>query len=554
MSTPITNATINPRTSQEDLTRLLEVMSSAQQAALFGAVDKMRGVITPPFLLDTDTYKLGHPSMYPSDVTEMKAYFTCRGPMFEEDERIVFYGMRYLYETVLSRPIRQLDIIEADKYLAGHGVANTPMEWPKELWQKIVDGGGHIPLKVQALRDGSVVYPQVPCYVMTAKQGDLAGEEFQFLVTWLETRMMRVWSECCTATKSAMAYFFLKEKFEASVDKELMFLLESRLHDFGSRGTSSTETSMKTGLAHLAVFDGTDTMIAGWLATRFNEGKHIGTSVRATEHSVMTCHSTELGAVLQAIEGTPSGGILSVVADSYSYRNFLLNVLPVIAPIAQEKGILFVVRPDSGEPVECVLEGLELAAAAFGTTTNSKGFKVIDGAGVIQGDGINLSVLMNIADAVHEAGWSAQNVAYGMGGGLLQKQDRDTLKVATKLCAVRFGDGIVEGRMKKPSDDISKTSLPGPFQVNLVDGRPQIYPLQAHWEDYNSGIDCLEVIWNCGPVDYKFETIDEVRLRIRKDWSRSIAKNGNVLSNQMTARVADVAENLRDRYEVASAT
>jgi len=36
-------------------------------------------------------------------------------------------------------------------------------------------------------------------------------------------------------------------------------------------------------------------------------------------------------------------------------------------------------------------------------------------------------------DAVLEEGFSAQNVAYGMGGALLQKCNRDTMSFATKV-------------------------------------------------------------------------------------------------------------------------
>ena len=435
-----------------------------------------------PFLLDTDTYKLGHPRMYPEGAKELRAYFTCRGPLFDDDQRIVVYGLRYAFDTILSRRITQQDIDEADKWLQQHGVANTIMEWPKDLWQIVVDKyDGYIPLQVKALREGSVIYPQVPVFEIVAREID--GDQFQYLVTYLETALMRIWSPMVTATKSAMVRAYLQKKFDNSVEDDAMFLLDSRLHDFGSRGVSSQETAMVTGCAHLTSFDGTDTMIAGWLATRYNDGKHIGTSVLATEHSVMTSWDQEIDAVKRAVEITPSGGICSVVADSYSYNNFLTQHLPIVAPLAQAKGILFVVRPDSGDPVQCVIDGLYACERAFGADVNAKGFKVIRGGAVIQGDGINVKKLFEIADAVEAAGFSAQCVAYGMGGGLLQKQDRDTLKVAIKLCAIDLGNGL-EGRMKKPSDDISKTSLPGPFIVNNVSGRPQVYPAYGNvWEE-----------------------------------------------------------------------
>ena len=499
--------------------------------------------LIPPFLLDTDTYKLGHPSMYPKNATEMHAYFTCRGPLFDDDHRIVVYGLRYAFDTILSRRITQQDIDDADAWLQQHGVANTPMDWPKDLWQLVVDKyDGYIPVEVRALREGSVIYPQVPVFEIIARELD--GDQFQYLVTYLETALMRIWSPMVTATKSAMVRAYLQEKFDRTVDEESYFLLDSRLHDFGSRGVSSQETAMVTGCAHLTSFDGTDTMVAGWLATKYNDGKHIGTSVRATEHSVMTAWEDELDAVKNAIRGTPAGGIISVVADSYSYSNFLNNVLPIVAPIAQEQGVLFVVRPDSGDPVECVVDGLRACERAFGADTNSKGYKVLRGAAVIQGDGINVRKLMEIANAVQAAGYSAECVAYGMGGGLLQKQDRDTLKVAIKLCAIRIGD-VLHGRMKKPSDDPSKSSLPGPFVVNTVSGRPQVYPLYSR-----CGTNRLQAIWNCGPTGYEWETIDQIRIRIVRGWKTSTPINTEVLSNQMLAKYRNEVSKIRDKYPI----
>jgi nicotinamide phosphoribosyltransferase len=40
---------------------------------------------------------------------------------------------------------------------------------------------------------------------------------------------------------------------------------------------------------------------------------------------------------------------------------------------------------------------------------------------------------MQIAAAIEAAGFAADNVVYGMGGGLLQKVNRDTMSFATKL-------------------------------------------------------------------------------------------------------------------------
>lgn len=54
-----------------------------------------------------------------------------------------------------------------------------------------------------------------------------------------------------------------------------------------------------------------------------------------------------------------------------------------------------------------------------------------------------------------------QAVAFGMGGGLLQKINRDTMSFATKLSHVTYADGTQADIMKSPTGDASKISYPG---------------------------------------------------------------------------------------------
>ena len=483
-----------------------------------------------PFLLDTDSYKLSHAAMYP-EAKRMTAYFTFRDPLTPDDHRIVFCGMRHIYETLLSRRITTADILDADAYLAKHSAGGKPFAYPRDLWLYVVEKlDGRIPLRVLTLREGETVYPQLPCFITQA------DAPFERLVTWFETKMMRLWNPSTTATKSAHMYEFLRGKYEASVDESEHWRLAYALHDFGSRGVSSQESGMWAGAGHLVVFDGTDNINAAWKATAWNDGEHVGQSVIASEHSVMTAWPDEDQALDRLIEITPEGGILSCVADSYDYNAFIWDIVPRHVEALREKNIHFVVRPDSGDPVTCVIAGLRAMEAAFGYETNSKGYSVITGAGVIQGDGIDARKLMAIADAVEEAGFAASCVVYGMGGGLLQKQNRDTLGCANKLCQIVDLDGTVRDVMKVPKTDRGKASLPGNMQVNRVDGIPMVYPTAAGWEDRRLEADMLEEMWNCGPVGYEFESFSGVRARHRRTWDRLPAK-ADVISPIMQAKV-----------------
>lgn len=60
---------------------------------------------------------------------------------------------------------------------------------------------------------------------------------------------------------------------------------------------------------------------------------------------------------------------------------------------------------------------------------------------VIQGDGISYESLSSILDHMKSNKWSADNLAFGSGGSLLQKVDRDTQK-----CAYKCSYAIVNGK------------------------------------------------------------------------------------------------------------
>ena len=76
---------------------------------------------------------------------------------------------------------------------------------------------------------------------------------------------------------------------------------------------------------------------------------------------------------------------------------------------------------------------------------------------VIQGDGIIPKSLGKIIDVVMNAGLSADNITFGMGGGLLQQVNRDTMSWAMKACAISI-DGVWKDIYKDPITSRSKCS------------------------------------------------------------------------------------------------
>jgi nicotinamide phosphoribosyltransferase len=169
------------------------------------------------------------------------------------------------------------------------------------------------------------------------------------------------------------------------------------------------------------------------------------------------------------------GAIFAMVADSYDVFKFC-EMLGDDREIKQKiedhgkTGGFVVIRPDSGDPVEVNRRLVEILGEKFGYTVNSKGFKVLNNVRLIQGDGINELTVRTILGAFMAMGWSADNIAFGMGGALLQIVDRDTQKFALKASSACI-NGIWVDVQKDPATDPGKKSKKGRVTLYKSDGQ-----------------------------------------------------------------------------------
>jgi nicotinic acid phosphoribosyltransferase len=414
-----------------------------------------------PLPLLTDSYKACHFKLYPQGLQQLMAYGEFRSSYDKDpnDERLLFYGIRYIIENYVAKKWTVQDVEKASNFFKYHNI-NREFPFPKELFLKFIqENGGYFPVKIDSLKEGSAIYPHVPVYQITA------SKEYAPLVTYLETVLTMVWYPTTVATLSRRCRDLIEESYARTVDDDGYWSLESRLHDFGFRGCTSVEQSVIGGVSHLLNFTGTDTLSAAYYAQYYlNNGKPVGFSIPATEHSIMTSHKTEKDAMMQLLENFGSG-VCACVMDSYDYKSALEKLLPAVAELKVKKGGFLVLRPDSGDPVEVVMMALKAAEKVFGAAQNKKGFKVLNGAGVIQGDGISHQTIKVILDTAEANGFSAQNIAFGMGGGLLQKVHRDTMSFATKVNRIIYADGEVRDVMKCPKTEAGKFSLPGELSI-----------------------------------------------------------------------------------------
>jgi nicotinamide phosphoribosyltransferase len=206
-------------------------------------------------------------------------------------------------------------------------------------------------------------------------------------------------------------------------------------------------------MAHLVNFMGTDTMEALLAARRYYGADMAGFSIPAAEHSTMTSwgRAREQDAYANMLDAFD--GLVAVVSDSYDLDAALTGIWggALRDKVLARKGTL-VVRPDSGDPVETPMRAIKTLWDAFGGTVNAKGYRVLDShVRVIQGDGMTPDTIARLIARLIEEGFAIDNITFGMGGGLLQQVNRDTLRFAMKANAMRDADGLWRDVAKAPA-------------------------------------------------------------------------------------------------------
>ena len=410
-------------------------------------------------IIDTDSYKASHFLQYPPNTTRAFFYLESRGSERDYTET-VFFGLQYILKRYFVEKLTQAMVEEAREVIEAHGLPFNYDGWTS----LITKHKGKLPLRIRAVAEGSVV----PTHnvLMTVETTD---DEFAWLGSWFETQLMRIWYPITVATQSFYikrdVYRFLRETAD-DADAEIDF----KVHDFGSRGVSSQETAAIGGAAHLVNFLGSDTMAALLLHREFYHAPMAGFSIPAAEHSTITSwgRDNEIEAYRNMLnQFAKLNSTVAIVSDSWNIYHAVEKIWGErLKQEVVDSGATIVIRPDSGEPLEVVSKIAAILGEKFGTTTNSKGFKVLKNVRIIQGDGVNQQSIRAILERLKSEGFSASNIAFGIGGSLLQKISRDTLKFAYK-CSAIVTDGEWRDVYKQPITDSGKNSKRGRLDLIL---------------------------------------------------------------------------------------
>jgi nicotinamide phosphoribosyltransferase len=422
---------------------------------------------SPLFNITTgaDSYKASHWKQIPPGTKKISAYFAPRGNNEDWAGYMVMYALQFILKRFLVGRVVTMDDVElAAKRWAAHFGDDTIFNY--HGWKHIAQfHDGHLPLSIMSVLEGTVLPVGNVAYRV-----DNTCDQCAWLTTWAEDVLSHVWYGSTVATNSRECKYILLDALEKTGTPEQY---QYKLHDFAFRGVTCPEQAAIGGAAHLLSFLGTDTFIACcMLMDMYGATEMPGHSIPASEHSTITAwgRQGELEFVKHLLTQFPSG-LVANVCDSYDLANMVNNYIckDLKERILARSGV-FVVRPDSGEPAATVLSVLESLGEGFGTVRNDKGFKLLPPQiRVIQGDGMDKKMLKYILTELIKKDWSIDNIAFGSGGGLLQKFNRDDLQCAYKGSWIA-GEDWERDIYKDPITMPSKKSMRGRLQLLELDG------------------------------------------------------------------------------------
>lgn len=455
-------------------------------------------------ILMTDSYKYSHGFQYLPDTQGVYSYFESRkGSRFPYT---LFYGLQYVIKKHLEgQVITKEKIDEAEKLITLHLGEGM---FDRDKWDYILEKhGGRLPVRIKAVKEGSIIPTNNA--LLTVENTD---DNCPWVTNFIETLLTHVWYPSTVATLSRTTKEILLEVNRKSTDDDRIGgTVQFMLQDFGCRGVETMEAAAIGGSAHLLNFSGTDTVPALSVPKNFyGEGDDYcaGYSVRATEHSVMTSRGEEgEWDVVESLLDRNPDGILSIVIDSYDYKRFIETCGTKYHDRIMNRNGRIVFRPDSGDVAEVSQTVLELLSKHFGYTVNSKGYKVLpEQVRALWGDGIDQEGIKMILDLSMKNGYSAENWVFGMGGGLLQKLNRDVMRFAFKCSSQKYNDEWHDV-WKKPLD-MSKASKRGRLAV-VKDG-DTIKTIRE--EELGDRENLLETVFEDGTMTRE-QTFSEIRLR-----------------------------------------
>ncbi|AYP68295.1 nicotinamide phosphoribosyl transferase [Bacillus phage vB_BcoS-136] len=329
-----------------------------------------------PATLLCDFYKVSHKDQYPIGTETVYSTWIARSnKYFPRTDKVVAFGFQafikkylinYFNEHFFSRPKEEV-VAEYVRYIKFTlGVENPDATHIAELHDL-----GYLPITVKAIKEGILVPIKVPMLVV-----ENTNPKFFWVTNYLETIISNeIWLPSTSAT-IAFEYRKLLNKYAMKTTGDTSGVIFQG-HDFSMRGMGAFEASVNSGAGHLLSFVGTDTIPAiAHHEAYYNaniETEMVGTSIPATEHSVMCAYgqTDEFELFKHLMTNVYPKGFFSVVSDTWDFWKVVGEYLPKLKNEIMERDGRVVIRPDSGNPVDIIVG--KRTIEEFGSHEEAKG-------------------------------------------------------------------------------------------------------------------------------------------------------------------------------------
>jgi len=483
-----------------------------------------------PATLLCDFYKVSHREQYPENTEKIYSTWTPRTSRIKGINEVVAFGFQafikeylinYFNDNFFNRNIN--DVVNEYKRVITYtlGVQNPDASHIIALHKL-----GYLPLKIKAVKEGTLIPIRVP--MLTVENTE---SEFFWLTNYIETLMSCYLWQPSTSATLAREYRKILNKYAEKTGGDMSFV-QFQGHDFSMRGMGSLDSAKSSGSGHLLSFIGTDTIPAILYHEEFYnaniENELVGTSIPATEHSVMCAYGqNELESYRRIITEVYPNGFASIVSDTWDLWAVLNNVIKPLKNEIMNRDGKIVIRPDSGDPVKIICGDLEsnnenerkgvieILWDIFGGTFTNKGYKVLDShIGCIYGDAITIERCKEICEQLMQKGFASTNMVYGIGSFTYQYNTRDTFGFALKSTYAKI-NGNEKQLFKDPITDngIKKSQRGIVCVIKDEDKITYIDTLFLRHREYNKDIDLLEDVFIDGKL-LRDESLSEIRERL----------------------------------------
>lgn len=486
-----------------------------------------------------DFYKFAHRNQFPTGTELVVSNWIPRMSRIDGIKKVVAFGAKafskewlidYFNIHFFSRP--KEDVVEGYRRFIKYTMF---VDDPEVSHIEELHDLGYLPLKIKAVKEGTLVPLRVPMLTI-----ENTKPNFFWLPNYFESIFSnQSWQASTSATLSfEMLKILTKNAEETNGD---LSSVPFQAHDFSFRGMGGFDASLLSGAGHLTAFVGTDTAPAiAFMEKHYKaniEKELVGTSIPATEHSVMCANGKdEYSSFHRLITEVHPNGFVSIVADTWDFWNVIDDVIFRLKDTILKRDGRVVIRPDSGDPIlimcgnpdgetESERKGLvETLWDMFGGTITAKGYKQLDThIGTIYGDSITLERMREICKRLKAKGFASTNVVFGMGSYTFQYNTRDTFGFAMKATYIKV-NGEEKLIYKDPkTDDGTKRSLRGMVAVLERDG--ELVAIDGLYEaDYKKieHEDKLEVLFEDGKL-IRDESLTEIRDLIQKQLKKELS-------------------------------